>query len=289
MKLFGYLAFLALLFSVYGCNETTEVKDIEKTDSSVSKTADWKLGVQLWTFRFFTFTEAINKVDSAGIRYVEAFVGQPLGGGMKDSFGLNMSADSKSKVKQLLQQKNISIVAMGVIAPQTIIEWNNFFELAKEFGLSYVTAEPRKDQWKSVDSLAGVYNIKVAIHNHPKPSQYWHPDSVLAAAQGNSNIGSCADLGHWPRSGLNPVECLKKLEGHVFGVHLKDIVKFDDVDAADTIVGKGIIDYPAVFKELERQHFKGMLSIEHESNWYNSLPDIIETKRYYEEQTEAIK
>ena len=54
------------------------------------------------------------------------------------------------------------------------------------------------------------------------------PDSVLAAIKGHPNIGSCADVGHWSRNGLNPVECLKKLEGHVFGVHLKDIVKFDD-------------------------------------------------------------
>ncbi len=153
MKFFASLAFVAIAFcSIYGCNETAEVKDIEQSDSSVSTTADWKLGVQLWTFRVFTFTEAINKVDSADIRYVEAFVGQPLGGDMKDSFGLNMSADSRSKIKQLLQKKNISIVAMGVIAPKSIPEWTRFFELAKEFGLSYITAEPRDEHWNAVDA-----------------------------------------------------------------------------------------------------------------------------------------
>ena len=140
-----------------------------------------------------------------------------------------------------------------------------------------------------VDSLAGAYNIKVAIHDHPKPNVYWSPDSVLAATQNHPNIGSCADIGHWARNGVNPVDALKKLEGHIIGVHLKDIVKFDDTEAADTVVSKGVIDLPAVFAELKRQNFNGMLSIEHESNWYHSLPDVIATKNYYDEQIANLK
>jgi sugar phosphate isomerase/epimerase len=78
------------------------------------------------------------------------------------------------------------------------------------------------------------------------------------------------------------VDCLKKLEGHIIGVHLKDIKKFDDPKAADTIVSKGVIDFPPILAELKRQNFKGMLSIEHESNWYHNLPDVIFTKHYYD-------
>jgi len=131
--------------------------------------------------------------------------------------------------------------------------------------------------------------IKVAIHDHPKPNVYWSPDSVLAATVGHPNIGSCADVGHWSRNGLNPVECLKKLEGHVFGVHLKDIKVFDKTDAEDTVVGKGINDFPAIFAELKRQGFSGMLSIEQESNWYNNVPDVINTRKYFEEQIAKLK
>jgi sugar phosphate isomerase/epimerase len=272
------------------CN-TPSSKTDTSADSTVTKTSDtsditasWKIGVQLWTFRMFTFAEALNKVDSAGVKYIEAFWGQSLGGGMKDSFGIRMSADSRAKLKQLLQTKGISIVAMGVIVPGTKDEWQKAFELAKEFGLSYITAEPHKDQWDMVDSMAGSYGIKVAIHDHPKPNVYWSPDSVLAAVNGHPNIGSCADVGHWARNGLNPVDCLKKLEGHIYGVHLKDIKKFNDTRAADTIVSKGVIDFPSIFQELKRQHFSGMFSIEHESNWYHGLPDVIATVQYYNEQ-----
>ena len=243
----------------------------------------------MWTFRMFSFAEALNKVDSAGVKYIEAFWGQPLGVGMKDSFGIHMSADSKNKLKQMLQSKGISIIAMGVIVPNSNEEWKQAFELAKEFGLSYITAEPHKKDWNFADSMAGAYGIKIAIHDHPKPNAYWSPDSVLAAIQGHPNIGSCADVGHWARNGLDPVDCLKKLEGHIYGVHLKDIIKFNETAAEDTVVGKGVINFPAIFQELKRQHFKGMFSIEHESNWYHSLPDIIATKNYYDEQIANLK
>jgi len=283
-----FFFFASLIFT--NCNNTTEPKtDGASAKDSADVTKSWKLGVQMWTFHYFSFDTALAKVDSAGIKYIEAFPGQPLGAGMPGSFGIDMSADTRAKLKQLLQAKGISMIAFGVIAPETIDEWKKYFDLAKEFGLSYITAEPHKDQWNQVDSLAGVYGIKVAIHDHPKPNVYWSPDSVLAATVGHPNIGSCADVGHWSRNGLNPVECLKKLEGHVFGVHLKDIKVFDKTDAEDTVVGKGINDFPAIFAELKRQGFSGMLSIEQESNWYNNVPDVINTRKYFEEQIAKLK
>jgi sugar phosphate isomerase/epimerase len=254
-----------------------------------STVKDWKIGVQMWTFRKFTFADALNKVDSAGIKYIEAFFGQPLGGGMKGSFGTAMSAETRASLKALLQKKGIQIVAMGVITPANRDDWKKTFELAKEFGLSYITAEPIKSQWDMVDSMAGSYGIRVAIHDHPRPNPYWSPDSVLVAVKGHPNIGSCADIGHWARNGLNPVDCLKKLQGHVFGVHLKDITTFNNTRAADTVVGKGVIDFPAVFAELKRQHFSGMLSIEHESNWDHNLPDVIVTVKFFDAQVARLK
>jgi sugar phosphate isomerase/epimerase len=178
---------------------------------------------------------------------------------------------------------------MGVISPGSREEWQKAFELAKEFGLNYITSEPRKDLWSMVDSMAGSYGIRVAIHEHPKPNLYWHPDSVLAAIKDHPNFGACADVGHWARSGLNPVDCLKKLERHVYGVHLKDIKKFNDTRAEDTIVGKGVIEFTPIFQELKRQNFAGMFSIEHESNWYHSMPDVKETVKFYNDEVGKLK
>ncbi len=128
MKKIAYL-FIAFICSIVfmQCNSSTN-SSTTATDSTSSTstaktdtanvTADWKLGVQMWTFRMFTFAEALDKVDSAGIKNIEAFWGQPLGAGMRENFGVRMSADSKNKDQTILQDKGISIVAMGVIVPK---------------------------------------------------------------------------------------------------------------------------------------------------------------------------
>ena len=289
-KIAFYCSIAALIIFVSCNNNSSAPKEVAINNiDSADVTSNWKIGVQLWTFRLFTQTEAIEKADSAGVKYIEAFLGQRFDKTSKDTFGINMSTAGRQKLKDLLQLHHIQMVSMGVTTPGTKEEWIKTFELAKEFGLSYITSEPIKTQWDLADSLAGVYGIKIAIHDHPKPNAYWHPDSVLAAIKGHTNIGSCADLGHWARNGLNLVDCLKKLEGHIYGVHLKDIVTFNKTDAADTIVGKGVIDFAPVFAELKRQNFKGMFSIEHESNWENNMPDVIETVKFYNSQVEKLK
>ena len=292
---FGILGLIAAALIVCSCNNNDTAKNtgtdsaLIKTDSAPKLTDNWKLGVQLWTFRMFTITEALQKADSCGIKYIEAFWGQALGGETKDTFGIRMTQAGRDKLKDLLKSHNIQMVAMGVISPGTKEEWIDAFKLAKEFNLSYITAEPKKTMWDFVDSLAGAYAIKIAIHDHPKPNAYSNPDSVLAAMKGHPNIGSCADIGHWTRNGLDVVDCLKKLEGHIYGVHLKDVKVFDKTDAADTVVGKGVIKFDPIFAELKRQNFSGMFSIEHESNWYHSVPDVIETVKFYNDELGKLK
>lgn len=283
-----YALFAFIVFS--SCNNANNnAVAVSSNSDSNNVTGKWKLGVQLWTFKMFTQEESLAKVDSAGIHSVEAYLGQPIDKVSKDTFGLNLSDSGRKKVKDLLAQHHIQMVAMGVITPKNREEWIKAFELAKYFGLSYITCEPIKTQWDMIDSMAGAYGIKLAIHDHPIPNAYSHPDSVLAAIAGHKNIGACADLGHWARNGLDLVNSLKKLEGHIYGVHLKDIVTFNDTKAADTVVGKGVIKFEPVFAELKRQNFSGMLSVEHESNWYNSLPDVIATSKFYDDELVKLK
>ena len=210
-----YALFAFIVFS--SCNNANNnAVAVSSNSDSNNVTGKWKLGVQLWTFKMFTQEESLAKVDSAGIHSVEAYLGQPIDKVSKDTFGLNLSDSGRKKVKDLLAQHHIQMVAMGVITPKNREEWIKAFELAKYFGLSYITCEPIKTQWDMIDSMAGAYGIKLAIHDHPIPNAYSHPDSVLAAIAGHKNIGACADLGHWARNGLDLVSSLKKLEGHIY-------------------------------------------------------------------------
>lgn len=249
---------------------------------------DWNIGLQLWTFRVFTFHDAISKADSCGIKYVQAFPGQELGGEWQGKFDPSLTAEQRTAVKQYVKSKGITINSFGVTGADNEQDWDKLFAFAKDMEIPLIVAEPKDDQWDFVDRLAAKYHIRVAIHDHPRPSHYWHPDSVLAAMKNHPNIGACADVGHWARSGLDVVDCLKKLQGHIWNVHFKDVVTFNNVEAADTIPGKGVVDFPAVFKELKRQGFKGTFSIEHESNWENNAGDVIDIVKFYNEQLKAL-
>ena len=285
-RLRSTLLILCAALSLHACKGTHG--DAQAGADSTDVTKDWTLSVQLWTFHKFDFTTAIEKADSAGLKTVEAFPGQKLVGYADSAFGAGMSAETRAKVKEYLAGKGISVVAYGVVVPQTAAEWVANFEFAKDMGIRYMTTEPLKEHLDLVDSLSGAYGIGIAIHDHPRPSPYWHPDSVLAAAEGRPNIGSCADIGHWVRNGLKAADCIRKLEGKVVGLHLKDVKEFGKTDAEDMMPGSGAVDIPEALAELKRQGFKGNFSIEHEANWYNNVPDVREIVSYFNEQVKAL-
>jgi sugar phosphate isomerase/epimerase len=127
------------------------------------------------------------------------------------------------------------------------------------------------------------------LHNHPKPSYYWNPDTVLAALQGQSNrIGACADIGHWVRSGLDPVESVRKLEGHIVQLHFKDLNE-KSPKAHDVHWGTGVSRVNDLLMELKRQGFKGLFSVEYEHNWHNNVPDVTASVGYFRQFVNKIK
>ena len=149
-------------------------------------------------------------------------------------------------------------------------------------GLETLVAEPAKDAFDTLDKLCEEYGINVAIHDHPKPSHYWNPDTVLKVCQGrNKRIGACCDTGHWLRSGLSPVECLKKLEGRIISFHFKDLDRSDG-GLHDVPWGTGKCDVKGMLAEVYRQKIKSIFMIEYEYNWDNSLPDMVQCVAFFD-------
>jgi sugar phosphate isomerase/epimerase len=252
--------------------------------------AGWKLGAQSYTFRLFTFAEALRKIDSCGLKYVEAYPGQTIGGGIEGKMDFKMDAAKRKEVKALLKKHGITITAFGVVKGKDKAEWEQLFEFAKDMGVLNIDTEPDPDQFAYIIPMAEKYKINIALHNHPKPSRYWHPDTVLKYAAGSKFVGSCSDIGHWVRSGLDPVACLKQLEGKVFGMHFKDVVK-DTPDGKyhDVIWGKGDSKVNEVMAEMKRQKFKGPISVEYEYHWENNGPEVAESVKYFRDTYQKLK
>ncbi|MBE9463437.1 sugar phosphate isomerase/epimerase family protein [Dyadobacter subterraneus] len=254
-------------------------------------TDDWKFGVAMYTFHTVNFPEALLKVDSAKLHYIEGMTFHKSGPDLKDSLISQLSPSGIKKLKKLVNEKGIKIESIYIGGGKTVDSWKKEFEIAKNFGVKFVSAEPPVNMWDSIDSLAGVYGMKVAIHEHWKGvSAYWHPDSVLAAVKNHPNFGACADLGHWPKSGIDPLDAIKKLKGHIIAIHLKDIAAFNNPKLLDVTVGTGVIDFPGIFAELKKQDFRGYIYIEKdETQKPSNLNSVLEAAKYYNTEVKKLK
>jgi sugar phosphate isomerase/epimerase len=236
----------------------------------------WRLSCQAYSFNQFSLFEAIDKNASLGLHVIEIYPGQRVGGGVSGNVSVDMSADARKAVLKKLSDSGVKAVNFGVGGCD-----RKHFEFAKEMGIETLVSEPGEDKFDEIDKLCTEFGINVALHNHPKPSHYWDPDTVLKVCKGRSKrIGACADTGHWPRSGLNPSDCIKKLEGRIISFHFKDLNELGK-KGHDVPWGTGVCDVKAMLAEIHRQKLKAVFSIEYEHNWANSVPEIAKCVEYF--------
>ncbi|MBX3417194.1 MAG: sugar phosphate isomerase/epimerase [Pirellulaceae bacterium] len=271
LRLVGLVFVLTI---VVGFNGIVHGQDASVDDAAAEKLG-WKLGVQTYSFNRFTLFEAIDKAASVGLKYAEAYPGQKISTDSEEKMGPGMSDEAFANVKRKLEEAGVQLVAFGVTGLSADeAESRRTFEFCKQFGIGVINTEVREDAFDTLEKLAEEYQIKVGLHNHPAPSYYWSPDKVLEAIEGRSPwIGACADTGHWMRSGLEPLECLRKLDGRIVSFHFKDLNKMGR-EAHDVPWGEGQANVPALIAEMKRQNFQGPVSIEYEHNWLESLPEI---------------
>jgi sugar phosphate isomerase/epimerase len=229
---------------------------------------EFPISMQCWTFRKFTFEEAVEKTAALGVRFLEAYPGQPLSKSMPGAaMGPDMTAEQRDWVKKKLDAAGVRLVAFGVVGfENTEAATRKVFDFARDMGIEVINNEPAVDDWSLLDRMVQEYGIKVSIHNHPTPNKYADPKTVLEHVKGlDARIGSGADTGHWMRSGVNPVDALLMLRGRVVHCHLKDLDAFGKRDARDVPFGSGEANVHDILAELTLQDYDGYLSIEHEN------------------------
>ena len=258
--------FLVLLFTTVWC--VSSAFSAPTINDSGAKKLGWKLAIQAWTNNRGTLFETLELAQRLGLHYLEAFPGQRLSKDFNGNIGPGMSAEQLQKLLDKAKSCGVTIINYGVTGiPEDEAGARKMFEWARKVGIKTLVSEPKESQIPLLDKLAQEYDMTVAIHDHPKPSHYWNPEFVLKAVAGASNrIGACADTGHWMRSGLDPIECLKKLQGRVISLHFKDLNQRDR-GAHDVPWGTGASDVAGQMAELKRQSFKGVFSIEYEHKW----------------------
>lgn len=274
MKRFLLIPFLLLTTLVFAQSTNT--------DMLLPDSLGWRLGSQAYTFRMYSLEETLAKMKSIGLKYVELYPGQKITKQGTATTTFTASAEDRALIKKLLKDNGITPICYGVVSGKNEEEWKAIFEFAKEIGIEHITTEPPMNQLEIVDKLCNQYKIRAALHNHPVPSIYWHPSIILDQLKGRSNmIGVCGDIGHWVRSGLDPVTCIKELKGRLIAFHVKDLTVFGSKTAHDVPWGTGVSNIAGVLNELKQQGFKGYFSAEYEYQWDNNLPLVQESAQYF--------
>jgi sugar phosphate isomerase/epimerase len=265
------------------------------------KVGGFAVGCQAYTFNRFTLFEAIEKTASTGAHVIEFFPGQRLSpaepditfshepgrakpgaqGKPRPASDPLPEAEAKAvwdKVKAKLKEHQITPVAYGVVGLSTdAAVTRKVFEFAKYFGIRVINTESA-ESLDTFEPLVKEFDIKVGFHDHPKKPEkpeyrMWDPNYIVELTKGRDpRIGSCADIGHWVRSGLKPIDCVKILKGRIVSSHMKDL-HAPLPSGHDVIWGTGVSGVKEVFEEFKAQGFEGPISVEYEYNWDNNVED----------------
>jgi sugar phosphate isomerase/epimerase len=250
-----------------------------------AKVGQFFAGCQAYSFRLYTVFEAIDKTAQAGGKTIEFYPGQKFDDTAK--WDHNATPEMIEKVKKHLAEKGLTAVGYGVVklGKDTAAD-RKVFEFCKTMGISIVVTEPDVAGLDGIEALVKEFDIKMAIHNHPKRPLdraylFWDPNYVLGLVKDRDpRMGSCADVGHWVRSGLDPVECIKILKGRIFDSHMKDLNAFGDVKAHDLPFGQGKSNIAGILAEYAAQGYPGPLHCEYEHNWETSVPEIAQCMEF---------
>lgn len=268
------LRWLLILIVPVGC--------LSAADTTPADRLGWQLAMHSYTLKKFPIEEAIDKTAGLGLHFM-SLSGTVSWDGLVRTNTTTMSPSQWERIQHRLSSAGIrKVVNIGVVSLGTNEESNRkIFEFARKTGVDTLVAEPPQESLDLVERLCVEYQIKVAIHNHPKPSRYWNPQTVLDAVKGRSPLlGSCADIGHWMRSGLEPLECIQLLEGRIICLHFKDLTG-KSPEAHDVPWGTGKSNARGIMQELKRQKFRGAFCIEYEYHWETSIPEIAECVKFF--------
>lgn len=255
-----------------------------------AKVGQFYAGAQAYTFRLFTVMEALEKIAATGGKTVEFFPKQKLQPGSDAVFDHTSTPEQRQMVKDKLKALGLYAAGYGVVRLKNDeAECRAVFSFAKDMGISIVVTEPAEDAFDVIEKMVKEFDIKMAIHNHPKRPldrayRYWDPEYVLSLVKDRDpRMGACADLGHWVRSGIKPVDAIRLLKGRIFDSHVKDLTEFGEPKAHDMIWGTGKTDIPAALNAFAEIGFYGPLHAEYEHNWETNVDDVTQCMNWLRE------
>jgi sugar phosphate isomerase/epimerase len=251
----------------------SRVPGAEPAAVAVGRGGPLKLGVASYSMREFTLDQALEMARKLGVtRMTFKDVHIPRTG----------TPEATRALRAKIEAAGITIMGGGTITiPNDPVKIKQEFAYAKDAGFPLIFVDPEPAALDTIEQMAKTYDIKVAIHNHGPEDKRWpRPQDAYAAVKSrDKRLGLCIDIGHTLRTGTDPVQACRETRDRLYDMHVKDLATRSDKES-QVEVGRGVIDFPALFKTLIDIGYQGQVGLEYEINPKDPLPGMIESMAY---------
>jgi inosose dehydratase len=216
----------------------------------------YRIALETWSFHDADLDTMVKRVQALGVRYLELHDGH---------LPFTAAADQMARAKTVLSAARL--VATGVYIHDAFTESEAvarpIFEYAKTMGYGYINGGPKRESLPLLNRLSSEYGIRIAIHNHGPAARYETLGHVTSVLDAYPNLRACIDIGHFARSGVDPVRATRVLSPLAVAIHIKDV----DAKGENTVLGDGTIDLPGVFAAMRDSGFSGLVVLEYEGDF----------------------
>jgi sugar phosphate isomerase/epimerase len=232
-----------------------------------------KIGVASYSMRKFTLDQALEMAAVLRVKYMT----------FKDVHLPRTDPPERTReLRAKIEAAGITIMGGGTITiPNDPAEIRKDFEYARNAGFPLIFTSPDPAALDPLEQMAKEFDIKVAIHNHGPEDKVWHrpQDAYAAVKTRDHHLGLCIDIGHTLRTGTDPVAACRECHDRLYDMHVKDLaVKTEKGSQVE--VGRGLIDFPALFRTLIDVNYQGQVGLEYEIKEDAPLPGMIESLAY---------
>jgi inosose dehydratase len=187
----------------------------------------------------------------------------------------------------------------------TVMDWGHD---ERDFAAGHCDQAPRLNdvQWqgmieniKAIADLAKTrFGVRAVIHPHAGGYIEFSDEIAHLVEDISPDVaGLCIDTGHTYYAGMDPVETFREYSDRIEYIHFKDInaavfarvmgerIRFFEACAQGVMcpIGRGVIDYPAIRRFLDRSGYSGYITVEQERDPRNaggSLSDVKASRDY---------
>lgn len=231
------------------------------------------LGVASYSCREFPLDQALEMAKTLGVTHMT----------FKD---VHLPRTDPPEATRALRAK-IEAAGITIMGGGTITIANDPAQIEKEFvyaknaGFPLIYVDPMPAALDTLERLAKSYDIYVAIHNHGPEDKRWpRPQDAYAAIRSRDRrLGLCIDVGHTARTGTDPAQACRECRDRLYDMHVKDLASKSEKES-QVAVGRGVIDFPGLFRTLIEIGYRGQVGLEYEINPKNPLPGMIESMAY---------